>query len=167
MSQIPQMLLEKAAEMESWNKSSDLVKEALVQELIKQGMEEDVAHGVSDEMEPSYMDLWHRILTDPNGSYMNIPLDADQLRKVAEYIEDLEHKVEEVEKTASLGPKKELLDKLAGLGLSPEQLEQLETPTLEKIASLQNHQNSPKEMGTPLGISKAGAPDPFTQFLLS
>ncbi len=162
MSQIPQLLLKRASELEQWCNATSLVKEAVFQELVKQGMDENVAKGVSDELEPSYMDLWSKLLTDPNASYMSIPLDADELRKVAAYIEDLEKSAEE----AKMAPKLPLLDKVASLGISREEAMKLETPSLEKIASMAKDSNAVTDFGVAAGSSISASRDPMLDFLL-
>ncbi len=161
MSRIPELLIKKAEQIEELKNLGPMVKQALFEELVKQGMDENVAKGVADEMEPSYMELWSKLLTEPNGSYMDIPLDADELRKVAEYIEYLEKKAQE----ADAAPKKPLIEKLASAGFSPEEVEKLGVPTLEKIASTAGLDSAPREYGAPSSVPSAGG-DPLLQFLM-
>lgn len=161
MSLIPELLIKKAEQLEELRGMGSKVKEALFGELVKRGMDENVAKGVSDEMEPSYMDMWSKLLTEPNGSYMDIPLDADELRKVAEYIEYLEKNAQE----ALDAPKRPLIEKLASAGYNPKDVEKLEVPTLEKIASAAGSDQRPHEYGSPSNIPSSGA-DAFTKFLL-
>jgi hypothetical protein len=155
--------MKRASELESWCNASNLIKESVFQELVKQGMDENVAKGVSDEMEPSYMDLWSKLLTEPNGSYMDIPLDADELRKVASYIEELEKAAEEVE----LAPRQPLIEKMARLGISREEALNLKTPSLEKIASMAGSDNDAvTDFGVAANRSGAANRDPMLDFLL-
>ena len=158
-SKVASLLREKAAEYKAVHDAREMAKQAAVDELKAAGVDENVAKGMAEEATPSYMDMWDKILKDPNRSYMSDPLANFQLlHKTADYIEDLE-------KELSRGTNTELMSKLASLGLSPEELEVVSSETLEKIASLKADQ-SYREPGTAAGMDISVA-DPFVQFCLS
>ena len=163
MSSIPNLLRKHAESFKSLADAEVLVKEAAVKELVKAGMNEDVASGVVDAAKPSYMELWQSLMDKPNESYMKQPLAYfELLNKKAEYIEDLEAKLLQTPE------REQIFTKLAESGLDAAEIETLkglDAGMIEKIASLTS--GSPlKELGRGEGQPTTEL-DPLYQFMIS
>lgn len=110
---------------------------------------------------------------DTNQSLISITANIEAFEKSAEYIEELEAKVEELEKAASLIPviEKEKADKagpmskLASAGFSEEEINMISQLPENLMTKVANVGSQPWEMGGATGIPREKT-DPMLEFLL-
>lgn len=91
---------------------------------------------------------------------------AEIFEKAAEYIEELQAKIQEKEEAEHRLQNSEHLDKLAGLGFSEDELKNLSTETLDKLTKMAGSAEPAWEIGAAYGVAAEDSLDPFTQFLL-
>lgn len=156
MSNIPNLLRKQAEELRGTTSDPDLVKQAALAEMIELGMEKSAAEGLID----GYLEF-NPISVDTDMSK------AEELEKLATYIEGLEAELEEarsqvkIEKT-DLAP----LTKLSEAGFTDNELQSLRGVPEETLTKLASLAQEPWELGQGSGMAHTSS-DPFLEFLLN
>ena len=92
---------------------------------------------------------------------------AEIFEKTAEYVEELEAKIQEKDEAQFRLQNSEHLDKLASYGFSEEELSGLKPETLEKISGVVGSTEEPAwEIGTGIGVAEDSL-DPIARFCLN
>lgn len=156
-------LLQRAAEMEkkAYTEYVTSFTSSGIMGLVQGGVDFDKASGIVKEA------------CDSNSTLAGIKANIEAFEKTAEYIQELESKIEDLEKAAALAPVLEKekaekigpMSKLASAGFSEEEINMISQLPENLMTKVANVGSQPWDMGGATGIPREKT-DPMLEFLL-